>query len=771
MPDHHAPSQATHRGPGIAGGSAPVTTPLRQSPAVATMPPRVRHLLEQLLGLLSHQLSRELDRLLMTLEHDLFRQAEFARNPGLQSGYLETGRTLRKHRDQFIPSFVGELEDALVAIRDPASRAQAPVDTESVHIDDMRLVDHSEISEEAVLSAIALRHESRAGLPLLLLGQRFGVLAGAPAFDTAALPVGPQSLGRLLERAANRMQLNLDARLQLYQLYDRQLMAGYVALVESMNSLLADANVLPGLTFVPLRTRRGGRRDGGQVDHAAAGPDSGNRSSSAADGSPADAGASAAEAATEPAEAEALAFLRQLMTQRRELLDKLATPATPATPRVRVALPTGDVDAALGALQARPPDPQSPSTVPDIRQALLAQGRLKRGEAVSLSREDSDTFELLGMLYTEIGRELRAGTQSKALLEQLQVPLLRVALQDRAFFVRQQHPARQLLNAVAEAGAVWLAEDEADPQLNAKLQSAVSHVVTHYDGDAEVFEAANQQLQEHLQVMVRKAEVSERRHVDAAQGREKLDLAKHQATSVIEDAVGGRPIPKFLGSLLDQAWSDVLTLVLLRHGEGSAEWRQHVAATGQIVAACVDGTPAPDALATRIEQSLALVGYHGEEAGAITRRLTCTDDDSDDPASRTELALKLKARARLGADTVQKPKAAPAPRTPREQACHDHLRTLPFGSWIEFSINQQGDVVRRRLAWFSPVTGRALFVNQRGQRVDDATGPQDLDQLARLVAIGQARVVQAERSGLVDRAWQAALSALRGLSSRPEEEQ
>ena len=79
--------------------------------------------------------------------------------------------------------------------------------------------------------------------------------------------------------------------------------------------------------------------------------------------------------------------------------------------------------------------------------------------------------------------------------------------------------------------------------------------------------------------------------------------------------------------------------------------------------------------------------------------------------------------------------------------------------------------MRRRLAWFSPVTGRALFVNQRGQRVDDATGPQDLDQLARLVAIGQARVVQAERSGLVDRAWQAALSALRGLSSRPEEEQ
>src|SRR3546814_595077 len=141
------------------------------------------------------------------------------------------------------------------------------------------------------------------------------------------------------------------------------------------------------------------------------------RSSSAAPhGAHADTGPS--EAAINPGEAESLALLRQLMTQRRDLLDKLATSS--GSPRMRVPLPTHDVDAALGALQARAPNPQSPSTVPDIRQALLAQSRLKLGEAATLSREDSDTFELLGMLYSEIGRELRAGTQSKALLEQLQ---------------------------------------------------------------------------------------------------------------------------------------------------------------------------------------------------------------------------------------------------------------------------------------------------------------------------------------------------------------
>ena len=87
------------------------------------------------------------------------------------------------------------------------------------------------------------------------------------------------------------------------------------------------------------------------------------------------------------------------------------------------------------------------------------------------------------------------------------------------------------------------------------------------------------------------------------------------------------------------------------------------------------------------------------------------------------------------------------------------LRSLPFGAWFEFITNQQGDVVRRRLSWYSPMTDHALFVNQRGQRV----GEQSLDSLARALAQGQARIVTVEHSSLVDRAWHSALGALRGF--------
>lgn len=126
--------------------------------------------------------------------------------------------------------------------------------------------------------------------------------------------------------------------------------------------------------------------------------------------------------------------------------------------------------------------------------------------------------------------------------------------------------------------------------------------------------------------------------------------------------------------------------------------------------------------------------------------------------------MKVKARARLGEDAEKAKRPALPPRTPAEQARYEQLRVMPFGAWIEFTTNQQGDVVRRRLSWFSPVTDNALFVNQRGQRV----GEQSLDSLARMLAHGQARIVPADRGRILDRAWYAAIRALRSFASRSD---
>ena len=126
------------------------------------------------------------------------------------------------------------------------------------------------------------------------------------------------------------------------------------------------------------------------------------------------------------------------------------------------------------------------------------------------------------------------------------MPVVRAAVQDRSFFVRDQHPARELLNSVAESGATWLADDDADPQLVTRLEQAVDRVVEEYDGDESVFERANREVQEHYRAQARKAEVSERRQVEAARGRDRLETAKRKAAETIAARLGGRKPPQFV---------------------------------------------------------------------------------------------------------------------------------------------------------------------------------------------------------------------------------
>ena len=732
-----------------------------QTLAAATLPRRVRRVLEQLLNTAADELERQLAATLQDFEQQLFRLSEHARNPALQAGYMQTLRTLRMQSSDLVPRFMAGLEASLASIGRAPARP-AITDTPMSSFGHLSLVAESEMDEEAVLRDIASRQDARASLALHLLGQRFGVMAGSPAFDAERNPLGPRTFCRIMRESAASLQLPLESRLLLYRQFDRRVMSDYPQLVDLLNGIVVANGILPTLTYVPIRARPTSQAEAEAAANAAKAGSRSRRRRGAAGEAPRTHTAWLGQAAGDsPGFDERAAFdlLQQLLSGRRELIGKLRPEKRQGS---REQLQTREVVQALSGMREAAAA-GSIRSLPDIKQALLANMRQERGRGASFSPQDNDTFELLDMLYNQIEREVRADTPAATLLRKLQLPLLRVALQDRAFFVRAQHPARQLLNAVAESGARWLDEDDLDPQLLAPLQQAVEQVVDKLDGDPSVFETSNRDLQAQLQNLARKAEMAERRHVEAARGKEKLEIAKRQAAEAITEIVGEQRLPKFVRALLNQAWADVLTLTLLRQGEDSTEWQHQLDMTRRIVATCgrSGGSSEPE-LASHIESALGQVGYHAEEAAAIARRLTSALDDDEDPASRTELTMRLKARVRLGEDSHEVQKAELPPRDEDEQAQYDQLRVMPYGTWIEFNINQQGDLVRRRLSWYSPVTDKALFVNQRGQRV----GEQSLDSVARMLSRGQARIVAAERGRLVDRAWQATLNALRSFAGR-----
>ncbi|WP_312109314.1 DUF1631 family protein, partial [Stenotrophomonas indicatrix] len=404
-----------------------------------------------------------------------------------------------------------------------------------------------------------------------------------------------------------------------------------------------------------------------------------------------------------------------------------------------------------------------------LQAAVVAQLGSEHGAQASLGSHDRDNLDLLRLLLQQVQQQQRPDPVPAALLARLQVPLARAAMADPGFFVRDEHPARELLNHVAEAGASWLGDDDVDPQLLQRLAQSVQGLLGKDARTPEAFAAANEEIQQHQRAAAHRAELAERRHVEAARGKERLELARRQANAQIDQCCDTQEPPRFVQTLLRQAWADALTLTRLRHGDDSPQWQERLQQTERIAtitAEAASESSATDApLAAEVESALLQVGYHAEEAAAVARRLS-TPGGEDESTSRTELSARLKAHARLGEHAGAQTQAnEAAPRSEAEEASYQQLCTLPFGSWFDID-DGEGTLRRQRLSWYSLLTGHVLFVNARGQKIGETT----LDTLARQMSAGRAQLVTEEKGRLVDRAWQASLSALRALAGRRPQE-
>ncbi len=812
---------------------SPVPAP--RTLAQAGLPRRALALAEGLLKIALEEQRRWMAATLDEFELSLFRMAEGARNFDLQRQYSEVLDESRRGRAQVVAQYLAELEASVAGLRlPPRPEAAAPVKSQT-----LSLVADIDIEEDIALKEAATRAEMRCGMPLFLLGQRFGVLAARPAFDAEALPVGPKALCRILRQASAPLKFESEHRVLLFRQFERHMSVFASPFYDALNAYLIREGVLPHMTFVPVRLKRGAPPAQTSASRPAAVPESresrsegrGERPAAGtprAESAPPSAAVNAAQVAELARTAARLATqsssrsdqppsrsdtastvnraiadeldsplgdeeffnnLRRLMDSKRSLLGKLSSKREPAGSRAAPVAERRAVQGALSRLQTssaptvRVGERSVVRSVSHVKQDLMAELRqlTDGGVAATLREEDSDTIDLVGMLFDQVMKDVRPNSAAATLLAKLQVPMLRVALEDRRFFSQSEHPARQVMNAVAEATFHLSADDDVDRELATKMGMVVERVGKEFDGDLSVFERVASDIGQQVQAQTRKAEIAERRHVEAARGKEKLEMARLHAAEAIDARLAGKRVPKFLRSLLDQSWSDVLALSALREGENSESYLHQLQIADRLInsaeAARKTGESLikPDEiqpLREEIEHALGQVGYHVDDARAVAARLliTSSDEEEDDAASRTELALKLKQRARFGQSAPGGQDGGhglhPSQLQPEERKQLEVLKRLPFGTWFELQTPDRKEPVRRRMAWFSPVTGNCLLVNHRGQR----QGEYSMAWLAREIVAGRAAVLTESTSSLVDRAWKAIVGTLRsfGVGAQPE---
>ncbi len=801
--------------------------------AERTLPRRVRFLLEGLQERTAY-FEAALGQLFDEVEQRLFKQADCARSNDQQRRLMEAIREIKRGKADIVPRFLIHLESSLAQIDQVEVATAVPSARRDRLPTKLELVDSRDLEISLATQDIANKAEIRHTSALFLLGHRLGVIAGRPAFDSDDMPLGPLALTKALQHAMSDVDLDQQDRIQVFHDFDGIVMASINQFYETCNRYLSDQGVLPNLQFQtqragPQKSAGGTDADAGSADakaeekaaeapagsarqpasapapgysapmsrgavghvpsagtaqapsapmpYGGSGPAPGQGQAGpprppSATGSSYKAGSTAArESMTDP---ELFTSLRDLLADRRR---SLGTPRTPAPAHGVVS--RDDLQDVLGKLQTGPiqnfqQDGKTVSrSVTHLKQDLLQQLRANSpdGKAPALAEEDSDTIDLVGMLFDYIGSNLASHQSSRDLIAKLQVPVLRSAISDKHFFTQRNHPARQLLNNVAEASALWMGDDETDNGLVDTMTSMVDRVTNEFNGDLGLMESLLDDLGRYMSQVTRRAEITERRHIDAAKGRERLDLSREQANAAIARLLKrGKPAP-MVRAVLEQAWTDVLALTLLRQGEDSQAYRRCLAVADQLmqIGSGADVAKVDVKVREEVRSGLQQVGLHEDEIEGVVSKLF-------DPASiekktsSTELAHTLKSKARLGGDATTTGKSAsdkaeplkPSSLSAAEKEMVQRIRTLPFGTWFDFVTNQQGSTVRRKLAWFSTVTGRCLFTNQRGARSEERS----IEQLAKDLVSGQVRLHKDEPDSLIDRAWKAIRGTLQQISGR-----
>ncbi len=696
-------------------------------------------------------------------EQKLFTLADHALRADEQQDLFASRQRVLQDRTTFQQRFLEALATAFNELGNPVTSPLAGT-LEAKPWQSLELLDPVVQELSIALTQLGARGEVRHSSVLHELGYRFAVLIGAPPLEGPALPLGPHALAQVFHRAIAELELPLKHQLLLLQLFDQWVISSLAPLYGIINAQLQADGILPQIRSIPIprhitKRARSAGAETAPADEPASAPDKAAKSQS---------GGGSGDSI------EVLESLRNLLAQRRA-----SQGGIPGQPAGRAAS-EDELQSALGALQqhlAKVTDHASRElrSAARLREELLTQlnlGKPSDAPPTQLSSEQGDTVELVAGLFEQLGQQLQQGGNARGLLSNLELPVLRMAVADRAFFEKREHPARQLLETVATAANDWLdgSDDESNRPLATKLEQLVGRA-NQEPPSTGLYTTLLADIEHHLALLTRKAQAAERRHVEAAQGRERLDQARHRASELMAERFEQSPPRGLLRALLDRAWSDVLALTLLRHGEDSDAFRTQLAITDQLLGRL----PTSDWLQLQqdVESGLQQIGMHAEESVQVAQRLLGAG--KPDPVvplpSATDLALRLKQHQRLGeqhaaheplaAGPASKSPPTPPPAiTPRELHIQQHLRELPFGSWFEFVDPTNGQIVQRKLAWYSPMSGRCLLVSRRGQRGEEMT----LTQLAREIASGRVCEVPPQREGMLDRAWRSLTGSLRQAS-------
>lgn len=684
----------------------------------------------------SVQLRQALQVLFDNADDTLFEMADRATSNAEQSAFFEAMRDLRLKRKGIERGFVQKFFEGFANLNQ-YQIGKAP-QLDAVSFDNLSLVQNDELEETVAMDAMVGKVLSRDGLALGHLTTRLNTLVSNKVEDKTN-PLGPRPLCEAFLEACQGLGVEIKVKLIVLKLFEKYVLAELEQLYAEANEILVAHGVLPELKSAPVRR---------PPRPAAEAPASAGYAGAAAQ-------AAASGAYLDAESQEAFGALQELMSQVRGSLA-----ARRQVPADAVPISSNDLMRLLSHLQDHLPA-QGMDEV-DVRHHLdhlLTRVSHKSGRSRVVGQVDEDVINLVSMLFEFILDDRNLPDSLKALIGRMQIPMLKVAVLDKTFFSRGNHPARRLLNEIASAALGWAEQTDLQrDSLYQKIEQVVMRLLNDFVDDTAIFGVLLEDFIAFTGDERRRSELLEQRTRDAEEGRARADAARREVAQVLNQRLFGRTLPEVVVRLLREAWSKVLLLTCLKHGSDSQPWRDAVATMDDLIWS-VEPHEDPESrtrllemvpqLLKSLREGLTSAAFDPFSTGEFFSRLeslhvqafqrfkqaqeAAADDDLLDGIPLLDEAVETPAAQASGQPemvavveeiVLATPGEERAPE-PEELLADDDeslrkVDELRVGSWVEI-LEDSEHKLRCKLAAVIKPTGRYIFVNRTGMKVLEKT--------------------------------------------------
>lgn len=788
---------STHDEQSSARGQARFSGPLNDCRAIA-----VKHLSALYSGIFD------------SIDSALLEFASKAENNVMQAHFFEAIQEINGGRENIKRAFEGEIKIGFAQFakgRPLAVAGGAERTPETLHspsstgfdTSNLQLLDKLAHAESAVIQTLAAKSTHRYRGQLYALNQRFAIVNGGRKLDEISVPAGPSHILYAFGASIRALRIEPNVKLILFALFDRVVMSQLESMYEDINRCLMKAGVLPNLR--PSVRKRADSGADAAVRSGAEGVVDASLKLSRQTSAPVAAlntAASAQASGAEPSMGDQLfGTIRDLLAkQRRAEQVSVAAPSANTkqnekkTESVEPYPDSSGLVSAINQLQVEhmKADPTSDpalisgeevdkGTLETIRLKLQAERkRIYDGmDRRRIPQVDLDVIDVVGMLFDCVLNDETLPNVVKALLSRLHTPYLKIAVLDKKIFTSEQHPARRLLNGMVDAGGKWVSQDKLWAGIFPQMQYVVNRVLREFQDGLQLFDELVGEFTDAVEALKQKAALTELRAGEAAEGQEKLQIARARAHQELVARTAGKPIPLIAKKFLAEIWADHLMLILLRSrdGEGSQYWVEALRIADEIVWSVTPKRTKEEReqLAARlpelqqtIEDELGSLGGYGkheqEDLFGLLKELQqhalqVIDGGVDDAVAAPEFSgatQALESEMAPGLAAVE-----PEVISDDEQAIIDELRAAKVGALFDFRYSDAGNTRRLKLSWCSHDASSYMFVDQAGVKA----AVYSIRELANAVQTGNARRVEERRKPFFEGALDAIRRILSGAGS------